>query len=816
MPKLLIVDDQEPNRYLLEVLLKGHGHQVVSASNGSQALDLAHQDPPDLIITDILMPVMDGFALCRRWKKDPALCSIPFVFYTATYTDPKDEKFALGLGAARFIIKPTEPDVFLKIVNEVLDEFHSGRLPASCEDKDEEEVFLKEYNQALVHKLEDKLTQLEKANLALQDEIGRHNRSQKELARSEERFSKVFHCSPHGLVIATAKDGKILEVNRAFCRESGYSREDLLGRTADEMGLWGDREAVKKALDIIREQGALHEYVIPCVHASGRTILVSWSAEPIELDGKDYLISVLADVTERKHTEQALKASEERYRTLMEAVADPVIVYDLAGRVVYVNKAFSKVFGWTSQEVLGHRLDFVPPEEMPEVERRIQEALQGRMASNFEARRKTKSGSLIDVSISAAGFKDAQGQAAGIVVSLQDITARKAAEQEKYRLEAQLRQAQKMEAIGTLAGGIAHDFNNILGVIIGFAELSILTAGGDEQMKHNLQKVLDAGLRAKDLVKQILTFSRQTEQEFKPIHSGQVVTELVEMLRATVPPSIEIETRSVQDCVVMADYTQLHQVLMNICTNAVQAMQGERGLLEIALDQVELDENSARLVHDIKPGLYQRITITDNGRGIPPGVLERIFDPFFTTKKKGEGTGLGLSVAHGIIKNHNGKITAYSEPGKGTTFSIYLPVLQSQDETGAAAPTAARLPTGTESILYVDDEELLTEVGSHILGALGYRVNGLVSSLAALEAFRKNPAAYDLVVTDLNMPKMTGVELAREIHGIRSDIPIILCTGFSERVSADVYQNIGVRKLIMKPIVAKEIAKVVRGVLDQK
>ena len=814
MAKLLIVDDQEENRYLLEVLLKGHGHEVTSGSNGAQALDLARADPPDLIITDILMPVMDGFALCRQWKKDPDLCRVPFIFYTATYTDPKDEKFALGLGAERFIVKPTEPDAFLSIINEVLEEHQSGRLPAGCQ-SEEEEVFLKEYNQALVHKLEDKLTQLEKANQALREEVQRHHRAQEELVRSKERFSKVFHSSPHGLVIATAKEGRLLEVNRAFCRASGYSREELLGKTASEIGLWRDSGPLQEAQAIIRDKGSLQEFVVPCVHASGAPILVSWSAEPLELDGKDYLISVLADVTERERTEQALKDSEEKYRTLMEAVADPVIVYDLQGRVVYVNKAFSKVFGWTSGEVLGDRLNFVPPEEVAESERKIQEALQGGMSSIFETRRLTKDGGLIDVSISAAGYKDSQGRAGGIVVSLQDITARKAAELDKSRLEAQLRQAQKMEAIGTLAGGIAHDFNNILGVIIGFAELSILSAGGDVQMKGNLQKVLDAGLRAKDLVKQILTFSRQTEQEFKPIRPGQVVTELVEMLRATIPPSIEIETRTNDDNVVMADYTQLHQVLMNICTNAVQAMADRSGRLEITLDRVDLDQNSARLVQDIKPGRYQRISISDNGHGIPQEILERIFDPFFTTKKKGEGTGLGLSVAHGIIKNHNGRIMAYSEPGQGTTFSIYLPLLQSQDEPDSAGSGPMALPLGRENILYVDDEELLTEVGSQILSALGYRVTGFVSSLAALGAFRESPGEFDLVVTDLNMPKMNGIDLAREIHGIRPDIPIILSTGFSDRVSRTLSRDIGVKRLIMKPIVAEEIATVVREVLDQ-
>jgi PAS domain S-box-containing protein len=675
MAKLLIVDDQEQNRYMLDILLKGNGHEVISATNGEEALDKARQGPPDLIITDILMPVMDGFTLCREWKKDQVLKAVPLVFYTATYTDPKDEKLALSLGAERFIIKPTAPDKFISIISEILEEHQSGRMQAASPPLEDEEVYLKEYNQALVHKLEDKLQQLEDTN-------------------------------------------------------------------------------------------------------------------------------------------QALQASEEKYRTLMEAVADPVIVYDLEGRVVYANRAFSRVFGWRGEELIGKKLDFVPSEDTSQTLDKIKQALEGQSLSNHETHRLTKDGSLIDVSISAAHYKDTKGEIAGIVVSLQDITSRKLAESEKAKLEAQLRQAQKMEAIGTLAGGIAHDFNNILGVIIGFADLSMLAAQDNPSLTGNLQKVLDAGIRAKDLVKQILTFSRQTEQEFKPTRLSLVAKELVEMLQATIPPSITMNKEVINDCVVMADSTQLHQVLMNISTNAVQAMQETGGVLSLTLDMIELDEDSVHLVPDIKPGVYQKISISDTGTGIPQERLDRIFDPFFTTKKKGEGTGLGLSVAHGIVKNHGGKITVYSEPGKGTTFTIYLPALTEKESTTSISEVKRTLPTGNEHILYVDDEELLVEVGASILGKLGYRVTSFISSLKALENFRQNPHDYDLVVTDLNMPMMTGIDLAGELIRLRRDIPIILCTGFSDKVSSTLSQSIGIKKTIMKPIVARDIAIAIREALD--
>jgi PAS domain S-box-containing protein len=689
MAKLLIVDDQEANRYMLDVLLKGHGHQVSLASNGAEALELARLDAPDIIITDILMPVMDGFTLCRNWKKDPELGRIPLVFYTATYTDPKDEQFALNLGAARFVIKPTAPDQFVQILDEVLLEYQGGKTAPIPDSFDQEEVYLKEYNQALVKKLEDKILQLEESNRKLTQETEERKKVQTELARSKEK-----------------------------------------------------------------------------------------------------------------------------YRSLIETVADPVIVYDQDGKVVYVNQSFSKVFGWTSQEVLGRQLDFVPSDESPLTMAKLDEVMRAGVCHGFETRRFTKDGRIVHVCISAASHHDAEGRFRGIVVSLQDITQRKQAEEEASKLEAQLRQAQKMEAIGTLAGGIAHDFNNILAAIIGFTEASLLSIPDDSPLRGNLGKVLEAGMRAKDLVKQILAFSRQTKQEIKPIKIGQIVEEVVNLLRATIHPNIEIGSKIEADRVVMGDSSQLHQVVMNICTNSVQAMQDDGGLLEITLDTIEIDPKSAELVSELTSGTYQRITISDTGHGMTNDVLDRIFEPFFTTKEQGSGTGLGLSVAHGIIKKHGGKTTAYSELGKGSTFSIYLPVMETGIDAESKAKAPLETPKGNESILFVDDEELLVDVGSQVLASLGYQVTCYTSALKALGAFKRDPQGFDVVLTDMNMPKLSGLDLANELIKIRPDIPIVLCTGFSERISASQSESLGIRKIIMKPMVARDIALAVREVLE--
>jgi PAS domain S-box-containing protein len=509
-----------------------------------------------------------------------------------------------------------------------------------------------------------------------------------------------------------------------------------------------------------------------------------------------------------------LRESKEKYRSLMETVADPVIVYDQSGQVVYTNRAFSKVFGWTSQEVSGKNLDFIPEEEVPRTMAKLSDVMRGNPCYLFETKRLTKEGTVIDVSVSAASYSDDKGRHQGIVVSLQDITQRKRAEEEANKLQAQLRQAQKMEAIGTLAGGIAHDFNNILGAIIGFADVSLLSTPADSPLHGNLQKILDAGLRAKDLVKQILTFSRQTEQEIKPIKIGYILDELVNLLKATIPSNIEIQCQTNFDCMIMGDPTQMHQVLMNICTNSIHAMQDGGGILEIRLDKMDMDAESSRLVPDLAPGIYQRITVSDTGHGMNKETLDRIFEPFFTTKTQGQGTGLGLSVAHGIVKKLGGKTTAYSEPGKGTTFSIYLPVLDSESEEMQQSDASADMPMGNENILFVDDEEFLVEVGSMVLESLGYKVTSFTSGIEALEAFRQNPQGFDLLLTDMNMPKISGLDLAREVTSIRSDMPIVLCTGFSETLSSSRSASLGIRKTIMKPMVARDMALAIREVLE--
>jgi nitrogen-specific signal transduction histidine kinase/ActR/RegA family two-component response regulator len=386
---------------------------------------------------------------------------------------------------------------------------------------------------------------------------------------------------------------------------------------------------------------------------------------------------------------------------------------------------------------------------------------------------------------------------------------------ETKKLETQLRQAHKIEAIGTLAGGIAHDFNNILTAIIGYTELTREDLPEGSRMQSNMQEVLKAGIRARDLIGHIMAFSRQDEGQRRPVQIGLIVKEVLKLLRASLPTTIDIrqDIKSQSD-LISGDPTEIHQVLMNLSTNAGHAMREKGGVLEVRLVDEDLDAGAASQHPDLKPGPYLTLTVSDTGCGMDPEVMERIFEPYFTTKEVGEGTGMGLAVVYGIVESHGGAVTVDSTPGKGTTFQVFFPIIQTEEveEVGIVEP----LPTGRERVLFVDDEKALVDIGKQILERLGYEVAARTSSIEALEAFKAQPHRFDLVITDQTMPNMTGEDLAKELMRIRPDISVILCTGYSHMISEDKAKAMGIRGFIMKPILRRDIAYTIRRVLDQK
>jgi signal transduction histidine kinase len=391
----------------------------------------------------------------------------------------------------------------------------------------------------------------------------------------------------------------------------------------------------------------------------------------------------------------------------------------------------------------------------------------------------------------------------------------KEAEEEKKRLMAYLEKAHRLESLGTLAGGIAHNFNNILSIILGFTELAMSDLPEDSPVYSNLENVLQGCFRARDAVKQIMLFSNPVSGKMGLVRIGLIVEESLKFLRSYMPENIEIRQNIAREPgAIMGDAAQIHQVFINLCTNAVNAMKEKGGLLEVTLEPVELEKTTAGYLHDLKPGNYTRLTVADTGCGMTPGTMERVFEPYFTTMGIGEGSGMGLAVVHGIVKNHGGAVTVQSEPGKGSTFQVYLPLSEAEVESETHMKPSGLTPRGHERILFVDDEEGVVDMVKKMLEYLGYQVETKINSQEALETFKSQPDQFDLVITDMIMPNISGIKLTREIREINPAVSIIICTGFRENIAKEEIESLGIGAVMVKPIVMQEMAQIIRDVLD--
>jgi PAS domain S-box-containing protein len=498
-----------------------------------------------------------------------------------------------------------------------------------------------------------------------------------------------------------------------------------------------------------------------------------------------------------------------RDKAVTDTMNEAVYVVNLDGHIVFANPALARLSHYSLEDLLGQPSTMLyPPATTPIILRRRRELLRGADRAPYQQRQIIrKDGQPVDVEVSTTGLA-VDGRVEGFVVVVRDLT-------ERLQLETQLRQSQKMQAMGTLVGGIAHDFNNLLGVVLGYADLTLQAVPEESMARNHLKQILVAGERARNLVQQMLTFSRQAKQERQPFQLHLLVKEVLELLRAVFPATITLRQEiDLPTSTVLANPIQMQQVLMNLCTNAAHAMRQTGGVLEVCLDAVVFAAETALPHPTLRPGPYIRLTVRDTGHGMAPEVLERIFEPFFTTKDVGEGTGLGLAVVHGIVTEHEGAITVESIPGQGTTFVMYLPRSASPFEITPDTEDPIRTEQGR--ILFVDDEAALAHIGQTMLTHLGYDVVSYTSSEEALEAFCEAPEHFDLVITDQTMPHLTGADLARALRGLRPDIPIILCTGYSQTMTAEQAAQLGLDAFCMKPLRMRELELTIRGVLTQR
>jgi two-component system cell cycle sensor histidine kinase/response regulator CckA len=683
MTRILIADDHEANRLMLRTLLEGNGYEAQTAAHGEAALEQARQSPPDVIISDLMMPVMDGYTLLRQWRADPALNRRPFIVYTATFTEAKDEQLAFTLGADAFLVKPLEPEELLARIREVLARAASGELSAARGQALDETALLQAHNAVLINKLEQKASQLEASNTELREEIAERKRTEADLRESEERFRATFEQAAVGIA-HVAPDGQFLRVNNRFCEMTGYESDELLRLTFQELTLADDRdegEAARQAM-LARRQAA-------------------YSAEKRYLNkrGQPFWVGIVT-----------------------------TLLWDQSGAPKY------------------------------------------------------------------------------FITVITDVTERKT-------LEDQLRQAQKMEAVGLLAGGVAHDFNNLLTVISGYGDMMLAAPMVTDLDREALKAIMEAGDRATALTGQLLGFSRQTILQPKVLDLNPLVKETARLLGRLIGEDIQLTTTLAADLrQIKVDPGHLDQVLLNLAVNARDAMP-TGGRLTIETANLTLGDDYAAFHVDLRPGAYVMLAISDTGCGMTPEVRARIFEPFFTTKGVGKGTGLGLPMVFGIVKQSDGAIHVYSEPGHGTTFKIYFPAVG--ESVAATEPEGHAIgPRGNETILLVEDEPGVRGLATLSLQGHGYHVLAATDGDEAWRIAQEHHASIDLVLADVVMPNLGGTRLAEQLRERFPRIKMLLMSGYTD----DAIVRHGLLKadtpFIQKPYTPLSLAQKVRQVLD--
>jgi len=639
-----------------------------------------------------------------------------------------------------------------------------------------------------------------------------------------ELFRKLLDLTHDIILLIEIPSERIIDANKEALSYLGIEKEQIVEKTIyDFIG-----DSLKPALETLlfseESSGHTHELL---VQSSLKNNLKEGDERVLELTisidsykDQKFALAILHDITDMVRIRMALEKSEENYRQLVELSPFATIVFT-NDHIVFANIASMNLFGATfMSQVIGKNLEsfIVSDSDSPTIfclEDRKAIFAGGTGGKKFhEAKIKRLDGVVIQVEISCMKLTYQDTPATLIVIN--DITERRKAEKERELLMEQLHQSQKLDALGALAGGIAHDFNNVLGIIMGAAQMAMDETDESSAAYGDIKQIMKASDRARELVGQILSFSRQKEIFKEPINLNDTLLDTVKMLRASLPSTIDIKVdiKSDKKAIINADTTQIRQVILNLCTNAAHAMKESGGLLHLSLAEVTFEVESLGQTLKLEPGRYYKLIVNDNGIGMDSNTLKRVFDPFFTTKQAGEGTGLGLTLVHRIVKNHGGGVSIYSKLKIGTSVSVYFPAL-GDVLMEIAEENSSLISKGQGHILLVDDEPMLIEMGKRIIGRLGYKVTGITDSVEAYAIFADSPLEFDLVITDMTMPRLTGLKLAEKILAIRPEIPIIISSGFTDNATADKAFEIGVREFLLKPVGKLELSQAIERALSQ-
>ncbi len=783
---ILIVDDDSTNLKLLEAMLLSEKMSVLKASNGIAAMKMLEQHSVQAIISDILMPEMDGYAFCMSLRKNPQYNSIPFIFYTATYTSPNDEHFARKIGANNFLTKPSPSKKILEALTAAFTSMpHTATLPENLP----EEHVLRQYSKRLIEKLESKNLELE--------------HTAKELKTVHDQLQNLFLNLDEMFFSYDLANTTMLNVSASCEKIYGYTVEQFF----ENPFLWKEMIHPEDKENLTVSYLALHNGRIingtyRIIHRSGE---VRWIDLKIRADiGSSGSIrridGIISDITKTKLAKESLKESLENYRDLFESARDAILLLSASGIFTNLNASFETLTGWNRHEWIGRSFtDLIHGDDQHKAIENFRETIQGKPLPPTEYRMKKKQGDYIFMEVTATVQHQSDGTFRLLAIA-RDTT-------ERRKLEEELRQAQKLESLGTLAGGIAHDFNNILGILLGYISLLQTGAIKPHKIANSYETMKNTINRGASIVRQLLTFARKNSASLDLIDINSQLKELAKLLGEILPKKIEIITEFTPHLPLLyADSTQLHQVFLNICVNARDAMPSGGMLI------IRTEENSLNAIdHQI------HISLRDTGTGMDKKTMDRIFDPFFTTKEKGVGTGLGLAVAYGVIAKHDGIIDVESELGKGTTFHIYLPIGQQKNiDSENGMLTHNDILGGHETILIIEDELEMLDILHATLSSKGYNVIPATDGLEGVQKFLEHKDAINLVISDLGLPKLNGEEVYQQVKEVREAIRFIIVSGYLDPAYQEEILASGIKQVVYKPYAAAEILTITRAILDQQ